>query len=263
MNQPLASRVPQPVQKPSPPPENLGSAPLNSGRSSTGQPYGGTIIDGKFVPHSPGELRREVDPTGKIVEHRVRRSAYVHERLHSMSGPQKLADELYDAAEKFRADFERAQLSGSYARLDLFKARSGRQEMSDTVAMAKVRIDKALDALGNGRNGESFSQSCIWNVVGLGATLEGWTALIRAGGGGMNADRASGVLHVSLERLALHYGLLDRDRLNAIGQNSAYARGIKDFLDFTGVFATTAQGGEKTVIGRFLAEAQKRFGKFA
>ena len=30
----------------------------------------------------------------------------------------KLADELYDAAEKFRIDFERAQLSGNYARLE-------------------------------------------------------------------------------------------------------------------------------------------------
>ena len=115
----------------------------------------------------------------------------------------------YTTQRRFRQDFERAQLSGNYSRLDLFKARSGRQEMSDNVAMAKVRIDKALDALGNGRDGESFSQSCVWNVVGLGATLEAWTALIRAGGAGMNADRASGILYVSLERLALHYGMLD------------------------------------------------------
>lgn len=60
-------------------------------------------------------------PLGKIVEHRVRRSAYVHEKLHNLTGPQKLADELYDAAERFRIDFERAQLLGSYARMDLYK----------------------------------------------------------------------------------------------------------------------------------------------
>jgi len=82
------------------------------------------MVNGKFVPHSVGELRKEVDPEGRITEHRVRKSAYVHERLHSLTGPQKLADELYDAAEKFRQDFERAQLSGSYARMDLFKARA-------------------------------------------------------------------------------------------------------------------------------------------
>ena len=129
---------------------------------------------------------REVDPGGAIVAHPVRKSAYVHERLHSAG---KLADELYDAAEKFRADFERGQLSGNYARLDMFKTRSGRQEMSDGVAMAKGRISKALEALGGGRGGPSFSQSCAWNVVGLGMTLEGWDDLIRKGGAGMNADK--------------------------------------------------------------------------
>jgi hypothetical protein len=48
--------------------------------------------------------------------------------FHNLTGPQKLADGLYDAAEKFRQDFERAQLSGNYARLDLFKARTGRRK---------------------------------------------------------------------------------------------------------------------------------------
>lgn len=251
------------MNKPVPPPENLGSVPINGGLSSTGKAYGGYTVNGKFVPHAVGQLRREVDPTGKIVEHRVRRSSYVHERLHNLTGPQKLADELYDAAEKFRHDFERAQLSGNYARMDLFKARSGRQEMSDNVAMAKVRIDKALDALGNGRDGESFSQSLVWNVVGLGSTLEGWTALVRAGGKGMNPDRASGVFHVSLERLAVHYGMLDSKRINAMGQDVAYGRGVRDFLDFVRVFAVSAQSGEKSTIGRLIAEAQKRFSKFA
>jgi hypothetical protein len=56
----------------------------------------------------------------------------------------KLAHVLYDAAEKFRIDFERAQLGGNYARLDMFKTRSGKQEMSDGVAAAKIRVNKAL-----------------------------------------------------------------------------------------------------------------------
>jgi len=51
------------------------------------------------MPHSLGELRREVDPAGKIVEHRVRKSSYVHERMHSAG---KVAPALYGAAEKFR-----------------------------------------------------------------------------------------------------------------------------------------------------------------
>jgi hypothetical protein len=34
----------------------------------------------------------------------------------------------------------RAQPSGNYARIDMFKTRSGRQGMSDNVATAKIRI---------------------------------------------------------------------------------------------------------------------------
>jgi hypothetical protein len=241
------------MASPQKPAENLGSVPLNSGTSSTGKAYGVSIA-------GVGELRREVDPAGAIVEHRVRRSGYVHERLHSTG---KLADELYDAAEKFRIDFERAQLSGNYARLDMFKTRSGRQDMSDGVAAAKIRINKALEALGRGTDGPNSLQSCVWNVVGSGLTLDEWTHMIRQGGAGMNADKAAGILHGALELLALHYGIVDQHRINALRQDSAYARGIKDFLDFAGVFATTAQGGEKNVIGRFLAAAQKRFGRFA
>jgi hypothetical protein len=54
------------------------------------------------------DLVRECDPSSAIVEHRIRKSGYVHERLHAAK---KLANELYDAAKKFRTDFERAQLS--------------------------------------------------------------------------------------------------------------------------------------------------------
>jgi hypothetical protein len=64
--------------------------------------------NGKFVPHATAEVVRECDPSGAIVVYPVRRSAYVHEKLDRLSGPQELAHELYDAAEKFRTDFERA-----------------------------------------------------------------------------------------------------------------------------------------------------------
>jgi Domain of unknown function (DUF6456) len=206
------------------------------------------------------DLVRECDPSGAIVEHRVRKSGYVHERLHA---GKKLADELYDAAEKFRMDFERAQLAGNYARLDLHKTRAGKGEMSDKVAVAKMRVSKVLDDLGNGRDGASFSQSCVWNVVGLGMTMEDWTLLIRQGGGHMNADRASGVLLGCLERLALAYGIADMGRLAALRQDGAYGRAIRDFMEFADVFGATAAGSEKSAIGKFLAAAHKRFATFA
>ncbi len=47
--------------------------------------------------------------------------------------------------------------------------------MADNVAMAKMRIDKALDALGSGNEKESFSQSCAWNVIGSAPSwMAGW-----------------------------------------------------------------------------------------
>jgi Domain of unknown function (DUF6456) len=223
--------------------------------------YGGDYNDrGKFVPNAIGEMRREVDPDGRITTHPVRISPYVHERLHS-SG--KLAHELYDAAEKFRIDFERAQLCGNYARLDMFKARSGRQEMSDGVMRAKIRINKALEALGRGKDGPNLLQSCAWSVVGLGVNLEGWTNMIRQAGAAMNADKASGILHGSLELIALHYGMINMGRIASLQNEKSYARGIKDALEFITVFAASTQGGEKNVICRLMRDMEKRFAKFA
>ena len=122
------------MNKPTKPPENLGSVPINGGVGKGGKHFGGARINGKFVPNVVGKLRREVDPNGQIVEHRVRNSAYVHDRMHSAG---KLAPELHTAAEKFRMDFERAQLFGSYARSDLFRTRAGKGEITDKFAAAK------------------------------------------------------------------------------------------------------------------------------
>ena len=98
------------------------------------------------------ELRRESDPSGSTVVHAVRKSPYVHERWHSAG---KLDPDLFAAAEKFRLDFERAGLMGSYARLDLFKTRAGQQEMGDRVAEAKGRIRTAMSALGRSKDGKT------------------------------------------------------------------------------------------------------------
>ena len=226
------------MAKSNPPAETLGSIKRNNGQQIA-------------------EMVRECDPNGRIVVHPIRKSVYAHERLHSAK---KLADELYDAAEKFRLDFERAQLSGNYARMDLFKTRAGRQEISDNVAAAKVRISKALEELAQGRDGApSFSQSCMWNVVGLGMTLDQFTDFIRANGGAMNSDKASGILHSSLERLALHYGLIDMGKMAMIQSDNTYRRALKDFFEFLTVFSATSAGPEKGATGRLMLAMQKRW----
>ena len=173
------------MDNPKKPAEHIGSVPLNSGIGSGGKAYGGSMQNGKFAPHASAALIREVDPNGAIVVHPVRKSSYVHERMHSTG---KLANEFYTAAEKFRIDFEYAQLSGSYARTDLFRTRAGKGEITDKVAAAKYSISKALDDLGELKDGPSLSQSCIWNVVGLGLTLDDWTGVVRKTGAQMNAE---------------------------------------------------------------------------
>ncbi len=226
------------------PPESLGIVRINNGQNAAA-------------------LVREQDPAGAIVVHAVRRSAYVHERLHSLSGPHKLPDELYDAAEKFRIDFERAQLAGNYARLDLFSTRSGKAEQSDKVGEAKYRVSKALADLGDGTKDTSASQSCIWSVVGLGMTLEEWTQHYRNSGKGMNTDKASGIFLVALERLAISHGMVDTGRLKSMSNDRAYARAIHDFFEFAAVASATLDGQEKSAVGRFIAATRKRFEKFA
>jgi len=56
------------MNKPAPPPETLGSVPLNSGQSSNGKPYGRFTVNSKWVPNAVGELRKEVDPEGRITK---------------------------------------------------------------------------------------------------------------------------------------------------------------------------------------------------
>ncbi len=74
---------------------------------------------------------------------------------------------------------------------------------------------KALEALGDGWDGPNFSQSCVWNSVALGMIMESWTQLIKQNDGSKNADKASDILHVCLERLALQYGTIDVSRMPA------------------------------------------------
>jgi hypothetical protein len=71
------------MDKATKPQETLGSVPLNSGFSSAGKAFGESLVNEKFVPNATGELVRQCGPDGAIVEDRVRKSAYVHERLHS------------------------------------------------------------------------------------------------------------------------------------------------------------------------------------
>lgn len=182
----------QPVQRHSPSapprvhPEKLTDIPINNG-------------------HDKATLVREVDPKGAIVVHAVKKSSYVHDRMHNIG---HIDNEQYDAAERFRKDFERAHLEGRMASIDLFRSSGGTPgEMSDAVMEARLRVKAALGALARRTSGKSISQSCVWFVVGCGETLEQWSRRMRNSGENMSEGKASGWFCGSLEHLAFHYGI--------------------------------------------------------
>jgi hypothetical protein len=71
----------------------------------------------------------------------------------------------------------------------------------------------------------------------------------------------SGILHVSLERLALHYGMVDTGSLSKMSNDRVYVRATRDFFVFAAVATATLQGTEKSAVGKFLAAT--RFEKVA
>jgi hypothetical protein len=78
----------------------------------------------------------------------------------------------------------------------------------------------------------------------------------------MNADKAAGVLQGCLERLGLHYGMIDVGRLGAISHDQAFGRGAKAVMDFITVFAASTQGSDKALVGKLIGGLQKRFSRF-
>ena len=157
--------------------------------------------------HDQAFMTRELDPQGAIVVHPVKKSVYVHERWHDLGS---IDHEMYDAAERFRKDFERGHLEGRYATIDLFRSSGGGAgDVSDVVAEARGRIHAALFSLGARKSGKSLSQSCAWFVVGCGMTLEQWSLRMRTSGETMAEAKAAGVLYGALEKLAWHYGIIN------------------------------------------------------
>ena len=74
------------------------------------------------------------------------------------------------------------------------------------------------------------------------------------------SPKASGVFHISLERLAEFYGMVDAKRLAAIGNDKAFGRGVRAVLDFVGIAFTAVPGTDRDAVEQFVAGLRKRFG---
>lgn len=222
-------------------PEKLTEVPINNGRDQA-------------------VLVREIDPKGAIVVHPVKKSAYVHDRMHDLG---RIDDEMYDAAEIFRKDFERAHLEGRFASIDLFRSAGGTAgEVSDAVAEARLRVKGALHSLGMRKSGKSLSQSCIWFTVGCGHTFENWSLRMRNSGENMSEGKAAGVLYGALEKLAWHYGLVNTRTIKDRATNLASVRSRKETLQEVITLAElSAVGDAKEAMTRFTQMLKEKVAK--
>lgn len=184
------------------------------------------IYDGK----AHADVIREADPDGISVDHLVRRDGIVDRLLRngSLGDAKEEGARLYLAAERFRADFERAQLAGHIGAVDLMRNGGGEREISDTVVAARQRVRYALGSLGfsPGTSHGSLQGKAAWWVLGCQETLEKFTDRMRASGGTMDTSKACGLVIAAIERLGIHYGLIEIKDLDQRDRTVAWGSGL-------------------------------------
>lgn len=220
-------------------------------QAKTDQKLKGDIQNG----HANAIMVRETAPNGQIVVHAVKKSNYVHERLHTMK---RISDAEYDAAERFCSDFIKASLDGRYASLDMNRSSGATKHIiSDGVVEARQRVRAAQDSLGV--SDKSLSKSCVWYVVGCGDTLEKWSQRIRTSGDLMSEGKASGILVSALERLALHYGITNEGKIrHDLGQIS-FSKGIQHAISAAESFKPSHKHTAEEAIKAFANMLKKKF----
>jgi hypothetical protein len=118
--------------------------------------------------------------------------------LERMARRGAIADEMVDAAERFRADFTVAALEP--LRAAQLRERVGCEpvstELSWRAALARRRVQNALAAVGHP------GSSCLWAVVGEEKSLKEWAVTAR-----ISDENATGVLIAALGTLKAHYRL--------------------------------------------------------
>lgn len=202
-------------------------------------------------------LIRETSPSGAIVLHAVKKSGYVHERLHELG---RIDNDMYDAAERFCSDFTKASLAGRYSTLDMNRSGGGgKHVISDTVVEARQRIHESLASLGNQSLEKSLTKSCVWFVVGCGDTLEQWAFRMRTSGANMSEGKASGILISALERLALHYGLTSESRIKHDAGRKSFLAGIEFSIKFAESLPFSENKTAQEAIKSFSSLLRKRF----
>ena len=111
-----------------------------------------------------------------------------------------ISDEMREAGEDFRTDFQRGHLDELRA-ADMSRIPSGRIDGRDRSSLkgfiARERAKAAIVVLGGTR---SLAGSCAWEVLGCEESLKDWSIKH-----GCYPQEARGVLRVCLDILARHY----------------------------------------------------------
>ena len=148
---------------------------------------------------------READPeTGSPVEHRR-----AVDTLGMMLANSTITSQMHEAGQIFRTLFRSAALDGIATSQLIRLAGATADAMSSRQIDARRRVAEALDALGGH---DSPAGSCVWFVVGLEFSVREWAQRQGWSGRPVYAPVAQGMLVGGLGMLAMHFGLVPRQR---------------------------------------------------
>lgn len=148
---------------------------------------------------------REANPeTGSPVEHRR-----AVDTLGQMLANGTITPQMHEAGQIFRALFRSAALDRIATSQLIRLAGATNDDMPNRQIDARRRIANAIDALGGH---DSPAGSCVWFVVGLEFSVREWAQRQGWSGRPVHGPVAQGVLVGALGTLAMHFGLVPRQR---------------------------------------------------
>ena len=148
---------------------------------------------------------READPeTGSPVEHRR-----AVDTLGMMLANGTITPQMHEAGQIFRTLFRSAALDGIATSQIIRLAGATNDDMPNRQIDARRRIANAIDALGGH---DSPAGSCVWFVVGLEFSVREWAMRQGWSGRPVHGPVAQGILVGTLGTLAMHFGLVPRQR---------------------------------------------------
>ncbi|MCS6921317.1 MAG: hypothetical protein NZM07_05270 [Elioraea sp.] len=148
---------------------------------------------------------RDTDPeTGSPVQHRR-----AVDTLGMMLANGTITPQMHEAGSIFRTLFRSAALDDIATSQLIRLAGATNDDLPNRQIEARRRIANAIDALGGH---DSPAGSCVWFVVGLEFSVREWAMRQGWAGRPVHGPVAQGILVGALGTLAMHFGLVPRQR---------------------------------------------------